>query len=175
MIFLTSFSFLCIFSRRQSLFHFSLCILFPSLSLPVTFPDHPSVAHKAHCHWVFPIPYCPPAQRSPSVFNELCVCGSQPEAFHHWPVGICFSLPSRVFLLPFIFFPLDCKPPFSFRLKIKWKWRCFGVPCSKASLEALNESFYLLTALVATGGIALQTEHFYHQASLFSIAHFSTD
>lgn len=42
----------------------------------------------------------PPSQKSQSVFNELCVCGSQPEAFHDWPVGISFSPLSSAYFLP---------------------------------------------------------------------------
>lgn len=44
-----------------------------------------------------------PSQKSQSVFNELCVCGSQPEAFHSWPVGISFSPLSSAYLLPLCF------------------------------------------------------------------------
>lgn len=42
-------------------------------------------------------------QKSQSVFNELCVCGSQPEAFQYWPVGISFSPLSSAYLLPLCF------------------------------------------------------------------------
>lgn len=55
----------------------------------------------------------PPSQKSQSVFNELCVCGSQPEAFHYWPVGISFSPLSSAYLLPLCFSLLNI---LSFRL-----------------------------------------------------------
>lgn len=84
---------------------FLYCCFDCSLTIPLP--------HRKHqCHWVSLAPYCPPAQKSQSVFNELCVCGSQPEAVHYWPVGICFSLPSPVsfLLLCALFFSLPIKP-----------------------------------------------------------------
>lgn len=84
--FLMLFLLLCFFIYPCLLF-----CLFLLRSLPLPHRDE-------QCRWVSLSPYCP-AQKSQSVFNELCVCGSQPGAAHYWPVGICFSLPSPVCLL----------------------------------------------------------------------------
>lgn len=105
--FLFSLSFF--FLRAREL-HLSYCFLLPSclgfasfffvssLRLLLFCRFHfttPPPYRDDRCQWLSPAPFCPSAHRGPSVFNELCVCGSQPEAFH-WPVGICFSLPPPV-------------------------------------------------------------------------------
>lgn len=59
----------------------SICLLF---SVVVFSPCRKQQPYWASCT-------CLPALKSQSVFNELCICGSQPEAFHYWPVGISFS------------------------------------------------------------------------------------
>lgn len=53
------------------------------LLLSVFSPYHPSSSQKTPVPLGFHLaPYCPLAQNSQSVFNELCVCGSQPGAVH---------------------------------------------------------------------------------------------
>lgn len=118
---------------------------FVSLSLVVVFSS--CRTQQQHC-WVSRAR--PPAQKSPFVFNELCACGSQPEAFHSWPVGISFSPLTSASCLPLFFSLLIILSFRLIRAGVVWYSVCRWISPSyiKQSLYLPINLYYGMIAMV---------------------------